>query len=32
MVRDLGTAVIDQDLGAAADTSRALGEVLTGLI
>jgi hypothetical protein len=32
MVRDLGTAVIDHDLGVAADTARALRRVLAGLI
>jgi hypothetical protein len=32
LVRDLGTAVIDHDLGAAADVMRALREVMAGLI
>jgi len=32
LVRDLGTAVIDDDLGAAAKTARALREVMAGLV
>ena len=32
LVRELGTAVVDHDLGAAADTARALREVVAGLI
>ena len=32
LVRDLGTAVVDHDLGVAADTARALRELVAGLI
>ena len=32
MVRDMGTAVVDHDLDAAADIARSLREVMAGLI
>jgi len=32
LVRDLGTAVVDHDLGAAADTARELGTLIAGIV